>query len=89
MAQLAPASVMEETHATEILNATWRLHRCANLEAELAEEKAHENLEDEEARPCPICQSSRLNEVARNVFLQGETITSVAHCAAASNRLRP
>ncbi len=52
------------------------------IEAELAEEKAHENLEDEEARPCPICQGSRLNEVARNVFLQGETITSVAHSAA-------
>lgn len=52
------------------------------LEAELAEERSHENLEDGESRPCPICQGSRLNETARSVFLQGETITSVAHSAA-------
>jgi len=48
------------------------------LEAELAEEKSHESLEHGEAHTCPICQGSRLNEIARNVFLQGETITSVA-----------
>jgi excinuclease ABC subunit A len=52
------------------------------LEAELAEERRHETLEDGESRPCPICQGTRLNETARNVFLQGETVTSVAHSSA-------
>jgi len=46
----------------------------SQLEAELAEEKAHENLEDGEAAPCPICEGSRLNRTARHVFLQGLTV---------------
>ncbi|HEU4679085.1 MAG TPA: excinuclease ABC subunit UvrA, partial [Terrimicrobiaceae bacterium] len=52
------------------------------IEAELAEERSHETLDDGEARPCPVCRGTRINETARSVFLQGETITSIAHLAA-------
>ncbi len=52
------------------------------LEAELAEERSHEALDDGEARPCPICRGTRINETARSVFVQGETITSIAHLPA-------
>ena len=52
------------------------------LEAELAQERSHEHLADEEARPCPICQGARLNDTARNVFLQGQTITGFTHAPA-------
>lgn len=52
------------------------------LEAELAEEKSHENLDDGESRPCPICRGSRLNETARHVFLQDQSITSVVGASA-------
>jgi uncharacterized protein YchJ len=36
MAELAPASVLEQTFATEIMGANWRLRRCGILEYELA-----------------------------------------------------
>lgn len=52
------------------------------LEAELAEEKSHENLDDGESRPCPICRGSRLNETARHVLLQGQSITGVVGASA-------
>ncbi len=52
------------------------------LEAELAEERSHEVLEDGEARPCPICHGTRINETARSVFLHGETITSITRLPA-------
>ncbi len=52
------------------------------LEGELAEERSHETLGDGEARPCPVCKGTRINETARSVFLQGETITSVTHSSA-------
>jgi excinuclease ABC subunit A len=52
------------------------------LEAELAEERSHETLGDGEARPCPVCKGTRINETARSVFLQGESITSVTHLSA-------
>jgi excinuclease ABC subunit A len=52
------------------------------IEAELAEERSHETLDDGEARPCPVCRGTRINETARSVFLQGETITSIARLAA-------
>ena len=55
------------------------------LEAELAEERSHEVLDDGEARPCPVCKGTRINETARSVFLQGETITSVTHSAASDS----
>ena len=48
------------------------------LEAELAEEKSHENLEEGESTTCPVCAGSRLNDVARNVFLHGTSITEFA-----------
>lgn len=53
------------------------------LEAELAEEKSHENLEEAEARPCPVCQGTRLNEVARHVHLQGHTLPEITGASAA------
>jgi hypothetical protein len=37
MAELAPASLMEQAHVTEILNSMWRLRRCSLVEASLAE----------------------------------------------------
>ena len=52
------------------------------LEAELAEERSHEILGEGEARPCPVCKGTRINETARSVFLQGQTITSVTHSSA-------
>ena len=52
------------------------------LEGELAEERSHETLGDGEARPCPVCKGTRINETARSVFLQSETITSVTHSSA-------
>ena len=52
------------------------------IEAELAEERSHETLDDGEARPCPVCRGTRINETARSVFLQGETITSIGQLAA-------
>ena len=52
------------------------------LEAELAEERSHEVLDDGEARPCPICRGTRINETARSVFLHGETITSITRLPA-------
>jgi len=47
------------------------------IEAELAEEKSHENLDEGESRPCPICQGARINETARAVRVQGHTITGI------------
>ena len=52
------------------------------IEAELAQERSHEQLAEKEARPCPICQGARLNDTARNVFLQGQTITGFTHAPA-------
>ena len=52
------------------------------LEAELAEERSHEVLDDGEARPCPVCRGTRINETARSVFLHGETITSITRLPA-------
>ena len=54
----------------------------SELEAELAEERSHEVLDDGEARPCPVCRGTRINETARSVFLHGETITSITRLAA-------
>jgi excinuclease ABC subunit A len=56
----------------------------SELEAELAEEKAHENLDEGESSTCPVCHGSRLNETARQVFLSGTSITEFA--AAPSDR---
>jgi excinuclease ABC subunit A len=44
------------------------------LENELAAERESEWIDEEEAVPCPACQGSRLNAIARHVRLQGHTI---------------
>ncbi|HEY5751687.1 MAG TPA: excinuclease ABC subunit UvrA [Chthoniobacterales bacterium] len=44
------------------------------LERELAIERAHESLDEDEATECPACHGARLNDVARNVRLCGLTI---------------
>jgi excinuclease ABC subunit A len=44
------------------------------LENELAAERESEWIDEEEAVPCPACQGSRLNPIARHVRLQGHTI---------------
>ncbi|HEX8373277.1 MAG TPA: excinuclease ABC subunit UvrA [Chthoniobacterales bacterium] len=49
------------------------------LERELAEERAHETMEEGEAKPCHVCKGARLNEVARNVRLNDLTIDRLAH----------
>lgn len=48
------------------------------LEAELAEERRHEWLEDGEAEPCPDCHGGRINRIARHVRLQETRITELA-----------
>ncbi len=46
----------------------------SQLEAELDEERRHESLEDDEPRPCPVCQGTRLNETATHVRVQDVSI---------------
>jgi len=48
------------------------------LEAELAEERRHEWLEEGEAEPCPECHGGRINRIGRHVRLQGARITELA-----------
>ncbi len=52
------------------------------LEAEMDEERRHEWLEEGEAQPCPECHGTRLNELARNVRLQGRTLGELVHMPA-------
>ncbi len=54
----------------------------SQLEADLAEERHYEGLDQTEAHTCPICAGSRLNETARHVRLQGFTITDIANSSA-------
>jgi excinuclease ABC subunit A len=63
------------------------------LEAELEEEKQHEDLDDGEAHPCQTCAGSRLNHIARSVRLHGFSIDqfanqSVRSALAATKRFR-
>jgi excinuclease ABC subunit A len=44
------------------------------LENELAAERESEWIDEDEAAPCPACDGSRLNPIARHVRLQGQTI---------------
>ena len=48
------------------------------LEAELAEERRREWLDEDEARPCTACQGTRLKPVARHVRIQGLGIAELA-----------
>ena len=57
------------------------------IEAELDEERRHENLEDEEPRPCPVCQGTRLNDTATHVILQKHSISDFTR-APASDALK-
>lgn len=54
----------------------------SQLEADLAEERRYETLEQAEAHTCPVCAGARLNETARHVRLQGFTITDIANSSA-------
>jgi excinuclease ABC subunit A len=44
------------------------------LENELAADREFEWIDEEEAVPCPACEGSRLNPIARHVRVQGQTI---------------
>jgi len=48
-AELCPATTMERTHAMEILHASWRLRRCAVVEAGLLESTLHSGLDPMES----------------------------------------
>ena len=52
------------------------------LENELAAERESEWIDEEEAVPCPACQGSRLNAIARHVRLQGHTIDNFTRLSA-------
>ena len=54
----------------------------SQLEAELDEERRHENLEDTEPRPCPVCKGSRLNETASNVLIGDHSINDFTRAPA-------
>ncbi len=49
--ELLPATVMERTLALEILHATWRLRRCAVVEAGLAAALETDPMDNDDARP--------------------------------------
>jgi excinuclease ABC subunit A len=53
------------------------------VEAELAEERQFERLEEGESFRCPVCDGSRLNEIAGAVRLQGQTLPEIARGSAA------
>ena len=46
----------------------------SEIEIEMARERQHEWLDEDEAKPCPSCHGARLNEIARAVRVQGRTI---------------
>jgi len=54
------------------------------LESELSEERQHESLDEGQAVQCPLCKGSRLNQIARNVKLQGATIDNFTSCSVSS-----
>ncbi len=46
----------------------------SQIEIEMAQERQHENLDEDEAKPCPSCRGGRLNDIARHVRVQARTI---------------
>jgi excinuclease ABC subunit A len=52
------------------------------LEADLAEERAFESLESEEASPCPVCHGARINEVSRAVRIGDLSLEDLVRGAA-------
>jgi len=68
-AELCPATTMERTHAMEILHASWRLRRCAVVEAGLLESTLHSGLDPmESSADSAVTQASidRARAHARN-----------------------
>jgi excinuclease ABC subunit A len=55
----------------------------SQLEADLAEEKNFENLEDDEAEICPVCEGARINAAARAVRVKDRTIAEFTGSPAA------
>jgi len=55
----------------------------SQLEADLAEEKTFETLEDGESEPCALCQGARININARYVRVKGHPITDFTAASAA------
>jgi len=58
----------------QVLRGHYRRPGETEVEAELAEERAHETGDPDEAEVCPDCEGVRLNEIARSVWLAGKTI---------------
>ncbi len=56
------------------------------LESELAADREFEDIDEDEARPCPACLGSRLNPIARHVRVQGHTIDSFTALSAGEAR---
>ncbi len=54
----------------------------SQLEADLAEEKSFETLEDDEAEPCPVCEGARINPAARAVRVKDHPITDFTRASA-------
>ena len=52
------------------------------LENELAADRAFEDFDEGKASVCPKCRGSRLNEIARHVRVQGQTIDHFISLAA-------
>jgi len=71
----SPHGWCEECHG---FGEVWKAYVDPKLESaieiELAQERQHESLEEDEAKPCPSCKGARLNEIARHVRLQERTI---------------
>ncbi len=54
----------------------------SQIEIEMEQERQHEWLDSGEAEQCPTCQGGRLNEVARHVRVQGQSIDQIAALSA-------
>lgn len=52
------------------------------LEADLQEEQAREEVEEDTAHPCPDCEGVRLNVEARNVMVQEHPLADFTHASA-------
>jgi excinuclease ABC subunit A len=46
----------------------------SQIEIEMAQERQHEWLDEDEAKPCPTCKGARLNDIARHVRVQSRAI---------------
>ncbi len=67
----------------------WRPTKSAEdfeseLEADLAEERSFEQLDADEASPCPVCHGARINETARAVRVNDLHLATFIHAPAGS-----